>query len=87
MVMMQLYHQREGKRVKYDVLQIVGAVLTVAGAQGAIRLLLDHEHFGVLGWLGAGFAGTLVCYLVATAVGVVLAGWAHDRAKALGRRK
>ncbi|MCR6483697.1 hypothetical protein M8542_12805 [Amycolatopsis sp. OK19-0408] len=73
--------------MKFDVLQILGAVLTVAGAQGAIRLLLDHTHYGLLGWLDAGFAGTLVCYLVATAIGVVLAGWAHDRAKALGRRK
>ena len=66
---------------------VVGAVLTVAGAQGAIRLLVDHEHFGLLSWLNAGFAGTLVCYVVVTAIGVVLAGRAHDRAKALGRRK
>jgi hypothetical protein len=73
--------------VKFDVLQIVGAVLTVAGAQGAIRLLIDHAHFGLLSRLNAGFAGTLVCYVVVTAIGVVLAGWAHDRAKALGRRK
>jgi hypothetical protein len=47
--------------VKFDVLQTVGAVLTVLGAQGAIRLLLDHGNTGLLTWLGAGFAGTLVC--------------------------
>jgi hypothetical protein len=73
--------------VKFDVLQILGAVLTVLGAQGAIRLLIDHANTGLLAWLGAGFTGTLVGYLVVTALGVVLAGWAHDRAKALGRRK
>lgn len=73
--------------MKFDLLQILGATLTVIGAQGAIRLLLDHEHFGLLGRLGAGFAGTLVGYLVVTALGVVLAGWAFERAKALGRRK
>ncbi|MEV4150909.1 hypothetical protein AB0J40_45160 [Amycolatopsis sp. NPDC049691] len=73
--------------MKFDVLQIVGAVLTVLGAQGAIRLLVDHGNTGLLAWLGAGFAGTLAGYLVATVAGVVLAGWAHDRAKALGRRR
>ncbi len=73
--------------MKYDVLQIVGAVLTVVAAQGAIRLLFDHGNLGLLGWIGAGFAGTLAVYVEVTAVGVVLAGWAHDRAKASGRRK
>ncbi|MFG1647288.1 hypothetical protein ACGFMK_44010 [Amycolatopsis sp. NPDC049252] len=73
--------------MKFDVLQVLGMVVTVAGAQGAIRLLIDHGNAGLLGRLGAGFAGTLVCYLVATAIGVVLTGWAHDRAKAAGRRK
>lgn len=73
--------------MKFDVLQVVGAVLTVLGAQGAIRLLVDHANTGLLGWLGAGFAGTLIGFLVVAAAGIVLAGWAHDRAKALGRRK
>jgi hypothetical protein len=73
--------------MKSDVLQVAGMVLLVAGAQGAIRLLIDHEHTGLLAWLDAGFAGTLVCYVVVTAIGVVLAGWAHDRAKAAGRRR
>jgi hypothetical protein len=85
--MIRPYHQLEGGIVKFDVLQILGAVLTVLGAQGAIRLLVDHANTGLLAWLGAGFAGTVVGYLVVTALGVVLAGWAHDRAKALGRRK
>lgn len=73
--------------MKFDVLQIVGAVLTVLGGQGAIRVLLDHTDTGLLTWLGAGFAGTLIGYLVAAALGIVLTGWAHDRAKALGRRR
>ncbi|MEU8634088.1 hypothetical protein AB0C38_18080 [Amycolatopsis sp. NPDC048633] len=73
--------------MKFDALQILGAVLTVLGAQGAIRLLIDHANVGLLGWLGAGFTGTLIAYLVVTALGIVLTGWAHDRAKALGRRK
>ncbi|WP_328615747.1 hypothetical protein OHS18_02485 [Amycolatopsis sp. NBC_00355] len=73
--------------MKFDVLQVVGMVLVAVGAQGAIRLLIDHGKLGLLGWLGAGFAGTLVCYVVVAAIGVVLTGWAHDRAKAAGRRK
>ena len=73
--------------MKFDVLQVLGMVLVAVGAQGAIRLLIDHEHTGLLGRLDAGFAGTLVCYVVVAAIGVMLAGWAHDRAKAAGRRK
>ncbi|MDT7805012.1 MAG: hypothetical protein QOI78_8445 [Actinomycetota bacterium] len=46
--------------------------------QRGTRLLIDHGNLGLLGWLGAGFAGTLVCYLVATAIGIVLTGWAIE---------
>ncbi|MFE7606920.1 hypothetical protein ACWIG3_12095 [Streptomyces celluloflavus] len=73
--------------MKFDVFQIIGAVLTVLGGQGAIRLLIDHDNTGLLGALPGGFAGRLTVYLAATAAGVLLAGWAHGRAKALGRRK
>ncbi|MEU0898411.1 hypothetical protein [Streptomyces massasporeus] len=38
-----------------------------------------------VGGLPGGFVPLLVTYAVLTAVGVVLAGWAHTRAKALGR--
>ncbi|WP_410622640.1 hypothetical protein [Amycolatopsis sp. cmx-8-4] len=72
--------------MKFGVLQVLGMVLLVAGAQGAIRLLIDHGNLGLLGRLDAGFTGTLVCYLVVTAIGVVVAGWAHDRAKTAGDR-
>ncbi|MEJ8651049.1 hypothetical protein WKI65_23900 [Streptomyces sp. MS1.AVA.3] len=72
--------------MKYDILQIVGAALMVVFAQGAIRLLVDHDSTGLLGRLGGGFALTLALYGVLVAVGVLLTGWSHSRAKALGRR-
>ncbi|MEU6154537.1 hypothetical protein ABZ816_31560 [Actinosynnema sp. NPDC047251] len=72
--------------MKYDVFQIAGAILLVLGGQGAVRLLLDHADSGLLGWVPGGFGAQLAGYLVATAAGAVLAGWAHDKAKALGRR-
>ncbi|GAA3489037.1 MULTISPECIES: hypothetical protein [Streptomyces] len=72
--------------MKFDILQIIGAVLVVVGGQGAIRLLIDHDNTGLLGGLGAPFTVNLVTYLTAVLFGVILAGWAHDRAKALGRR-
>ncbi len=73
--------------MKFDLLQIIGAALVVVGGQGAIRLLIDHDDTGLLGGLGAPFTVNLVTYLTATLFGVILAGWAHDRAKALGRRE
>ncbi|CAM5587620.1 hypothetical protein GCM10010329_47620 [Streptomyces spiroverticillatus] len=73
--------------MKFDILQIIGAVLVVIGGQGAIRLLIDHGNTGLLGGLGAPFAVNLTTYLTSTLFGVILASWAHDRAKALGRRK
>ncbi|MFJ2768404.1 hypothetical protein [Streptomyces sp. NPDC087300] len=58
----------------------------VTFGQGLIRLLVDHDHTGLLGWLPGGFAALLVAYVSLTAVGVLLTGWAHSRAAALGRR-
>ncbi|KOG39900.1 hypothetical protein [Streptomyces decoyicus] len=72
--------------MKYDILQIIGAALMVGFAQGAIRLLIDHDSTGLLGWLGGGFALTLAAHGALVAVGVLLTGWSHTRAKALGRR-
>lgn len=72
--------------MKYDILQILGAVLMCFSAQGLIRLLLDHGHTGLLGWLPGGFAVLLAAYVVALAGGVTLTAWSHSRAKALGRR-
>lgn len=73
--------------MKFDVLQVAGMLLLVLGAQGAIRLLADHDEAGLLGGLPGGFPAALGLYLVATLAGVLLAGWAHGRAKALGRRR
>ncbi|MGA4879561.1 hypothetical protein [Streptomyces lydicamycinicus] len=72
--------------MKYDILQIAGAVMMVLFAQGAIRLLFDHSDTGFLGRLDVGFALTLAVHLALVAVGVLLTGWSHTRAKALGRR-
>ncbi len=72
--------------MKYDILQGIGAVVMVLFAQGAIRLLVDHGDTGLLGWLGGGFGVALTAHLALVAVGVLLTGWSHDRAKALGRR-
>ncbi|MFG3256207.1 hypothetical protein [Streptomyces sp. NPDC048172] len=73
--------------MKYDLLQILGMVLFAVGAQGAIRLLIDSGDTGLLGPLPGGFAAALVVYVLVAAAAAVLAGRAHDRAKALGRRK
>lgn len=72
--------------MKYDILQILGAVLMCFSAQGLIRLLIDHGHTGVLGWLPGSFAVLLAAYVAALAGGVLLTGWSHSRAMALGRR-
>lgn len=73
--------------MKYDILQILGVAVLVLGAQQAIRLLIDHANSGLLAWLPGGFPAQVeVSVVVAVVVGVVLTAWAHDRAKALGRR-
>ncbi|MEU2512786.1 hypothetical protein [Streptomyces syringium] len=72
--------------MKYDLLQILGAAMIVTFAQGLIRLLVDHDNRGLLDWLPGGFAAVLVAYAALTVAGVLLAGRAHTRAKALGRR-
>ncbi|MGW6061966.1 hypothetical protein [Streptomyces sp. NPDC055189] len=72
--------------MKYDFLQTLGAILLCFSAQGLIRLLIDHDYAGFLGWLPGGFALLLVAYVVAVTAGLLLTGWSHTRAKALGRR-
>ncbi|WP_438295042.1 hypothetical protein [Streptomyces sp. HUAS TT7] len=73
--------------MKYDVLQIVGAALMVVFAQGAIRILVDHDNSGFLGWVPGGFPAQLLAHLALVAIGVLVGGHAHARAKALGRRE
>ncbi|MCO4695736.1 hypothetical protein LRR80_01787 [Streptomyces sp. RO-S4] len=72
--------------MKYAVLQTLGVALVVLGGQGAIRLLVDHDNTGLLAWLPGGFAAGVTVHFVAVAVGAVVAGWAHSRAKEVGRR-
>ncbi|MCB5910208.1 hypothetical protein [Streptomyces pinistramenti] len=72
--------------MKYDVWQIIGAAAVVTFGQATIRLLIDHDNAGFLGGLHGGFAATLSGYAAGTVIGVLLTGWAHTRAKALGRR-
>ncbi|MEV4433140.1 hypothetical protein [Streptomyces sp. NPDC049555] len=72
--------------MKYDALQGLGAILATLFLQGLIRLLVHHDDRGLLAWLPGGLWPALVGHAVLVAVGVVLTGWAHGRAKALGRR-
>jgi hypothetical protein len=72
--------------MKYDVLQVLGMVMLVVCAQALVRLLVDNGDRGLLDGLPGGFLLTLLAYAVLTAAGVLLTGWAHSRAKALGRR-
>ncbi|MFI7636189.1 hypothetical protein [Nonomuraea sp. NPDC049400] len=71
--------------MKHVTVQIIGMLLLVLGAQGAIRLLADHGNAGLLAWLPGGFAVWLPCYAAATIVGAVLAGWAGKKVKQSGR--
>ncbi|WP_069167661.1 hypothetical protein [Nocardia altamirensis] len=67
-------------------LQIVGMVVTVVSAQAVIRLLIDHRKsqlWGLFDWVPGGWTGQLVAFAVTTVLGIVLAGRATDKAKAL----
>ncbi|WP_163509748.1 hypothetical protein [Fodinicola acaciae] len=69
----------------YLALQIVGMVTVIVAAQAAIRSLFNHAQtqlWGVLDWVPGGWGGRLVVLVLVAAAGVVLAGWAHDQAKA-----
>ncbi|WP_106437761.1 MULTISPECIES: hypothetical protein [Kitasatospora] len=68
--------------MKYGILQGLGMVLLVLGGQGAIRQLVDHDDAGLLGWLPGGFAAGIGVHVLAAVGGALLAGWAHDAAKA-----
>ncbi|MEU6913176.1 hypothetical protein [Streptomyces olindensis] len=72
--------------MKYDLLQVLGMVVLVVCAQALVRLLVDHGDRGLLGDLPGGFGPLLLTYAALTATGAALTGWAHSRAKALGRR-
>ncbi|RSN62276.1 hypothetical protein [Actinomadura sp. WAC 06369] len=71
--------------MKFVMLQVAGMLLLVLGAQGAIRLIADHDAAGLLGGMPGGFPAALVVHLAGTLAGILLAGWANGRAKAGGR--
>ena len=52
---------------------IVGMILLVMGAQGAIRLMADHDDAGPLGWMPGGFAAQLSVYCLTVVVGTTIA--------------
>lgn len=58
--------------------QVVGMILLVLGGQGAIRLLVDHDNSGILGWVSGGFMVRMICYAAITVVGVSLAVWGSN---------
>jgi hypothetical protein len=70
--------------MKHGIPQVLGMVLLVLGAQGAIRLLADHANTGLLTWLPGGFGAALAVYVLATLAGAVIAERAHRAGKAAG---
>ncbi len=73
--------------MKHQIGLIIGMVLLALGAQGAIRLLADHDNGGLLRWMPGGFGVWLACYVVATAAGIGLAAWGGQKAKQAGNTK
>ncbi|WP_214414206.1 hypothetical protein [Sphaerisporangium fuscum] len=71
--------------MKHVTVEIIGLVLLVLGAQGAIRLLVDHGNAGLFAWLPGGFAVWLACHAAAAIAGALLAGWGGKKAKQRGR--
>jgi hypothetical protein len=67
--------------MKHTIGLVAGMVLLALGAQGAIRLLADHDNAGLLRWMPGGFGAWLSCYVVATAAGIGLAAWGAQKAK------
>lgn len=72
--------------MKYDVTQVAGMILLTVAGQGLVRSLVDHDDLGLLGPLPGGFAPAVAVYAVVTLAGALLAGRAHGRARAPGRR-
>lgn len=60
---------------------VAGMLLLVLGAQGAIRLLVDHGNAGWLSWVPGGFGIWLTVDLIAVVVGGVLASWGSQKVK------
>ncbi|MEV4888639.1 hypothetical protein AB0K48_04525 [Nonomuraea sp. NPDC055795] len=67
--------------MKYTAVQVIGVLLLVVGAQGAIRLLADHDDGGFLQGLPGGFAAWMTCYALAVVAGGLSAAWAARKGK------
>jgi hypothetical protein len=68
--------------MRHVIALVAGVVLLALGAQGGIRLVVDHDNAGLLSWLPGGFAARLLCYVLITVVGVALANWGKRRPEA-----
>ncbi|MFC8721148.1 hypothetical protein [Kitasatospora sp. NPDC057198] len=71
--------------MKHHLLQVLGMILFVLGAQGAVRLLVDHADTGLLARLPGGFPAALAVYVLAAVAGALLADRAHRAGKAAGK--
>ncbi|MEV6134819.1 hypothetical protein AB0L63_01855 [Nocardia sp. NPDC051990] len=65
--------------MQYVIGLVAGMVLLALGAQGAIRILVDHSNSGLLGWMPGGFAVQLLCYVVLAGAGAALAHWGNSQ--------
>lgn len=63
----------------FAVAQIIGMALLIAGGQGLIRLVVDTDNRGFLGWLPGGAASVGGGYAVLVVAGIALAAWAQRR--------
>ena len=75
------FRSRKGPPMKYVALQVTGMIALVLGAQGAIRLLADHDDAGLLSWVAGGFATQLACYTTLTLCGALVAARGASRTK------
>jgi len=60
-------------------LQIIGVALVVLGGQGLVRILFDHNNFGLLSWLSHSFVVVLIVNIFLIVMGAILAGWASKK--------
>lgn len=65
----------------YVLVQIIGVVVAAIGAQGAIRIIIDHTNTWLVDWVPGGFPAQLAAYVIAALVGLIVGGWANTREK------
>lgn len=67
--------------MKNAFLQILGFVLMVLGLQGLIRLLVDENAAGLLGWIEADVSLLIAINVVIAIAGMSLLTWAQRQSK------